>query len=245
MKKLIMSGLIGLSLCGLAFAQDSDQAMLQKIQKAYPKLDVIKATYIPSVKLYEVRIKDSNNLSYTNSSLDYFILNGQIIDPKSQVNVSTERDMNFVKDFVKSLPYQKSIPVKYGNGQRRVAIFTDPDCPYCKATDQAIDAQMKTDNITFSYFMNPLNIPGHEDAPLKARKIWCSSDRTAAWRNWMLNGVLPNNAGTCANPVAETKELSTKNGFNSTPTLLFDNGFVWRGQISPAQIREVLNRKAP
>lgn len=246
MKKILLSVMLsGLFMSHLAIAQESNAGMLKKIQSQYPSLNVINVTYLPNVKLYEIKTKNSKTLSFTNETIDYFILNGQIVDPKNKINVSTERDMVVIKDFFKGLPFNKSINIKYGNGQRKVAIFTDPDCPYCKATDQTIDNQMKQDNITFSYFMNPLNIPGHEEAPLKAKKIWCSPDKAAAWKNWMLNNVLPTNPGTCNNPVAETKQIATDNGFNSTPTFVFDNGYIWRGQISPAQIREILNKKSP
>jgi thiol:disulfide interchange protein DsbC len=246
MKKLLLSSFIGLTLLSNPiFAQDSDLVMLHKIQKEYPNLNVIKTTYLPSVKLYEVRTKSSKVLSFTNNDLDYFILNGQIIDPKSKHNISIDRDMVQVQDFFNNLPFDKSIHIKYGNGSRKIAVFTDPDCPYCKATDQDIDNQMQKDNITFNYFMNPLNIEGHDESPLKARKIWCSADRAQAWKEWMVNGILPNNPGTCKTPVAETKQFSSDNGFNSTPTLIFDNGFVWRGKITPAQIREILNKKQP
>lgn len=243
MKKLLLGVTLSLALTSV-FAQNN-QEMLKKIQKENPNLGVSKVTYLPEIKLYEIRTNKSKALSYTNENMDYFILNGQILDPKSKKNVSVERDMNVIKDFFKDLPFNKSIPIKFGNGERKIAVFTDPDCPYCKAADQAIDAYMKKDNITFYYFMNPLNIVGHEDAPLKAKKIWCSPDKAASWKKWMLEGVLPNNAGTCSNPVAETKALAAENNFTSTPTFVFDNGFIWRGQISPDQIREVLNKKGP
>lgn len=245
MKKLLISSILGLVMSQSAFAALDNKAMLEKIQKEYPNLNVSAVTYLPEVKLYEIKTQNNSPLSFTNENIDYFILNGQIIDPKNKVNVSTERDMEQLKELFNSLPFDKSIPVKFGTGARKIAIFTDPDCPYCKATDQAIYNQMTKDNLSISYFMNPLNIVGHEQAPLKAKKIWCSPNKSAAWENWMLNGILPDNPGTCANPVDETKEMSTQLGFNSTPTIMFDNGFIWRGQISPEQIREILNKKAP
>lgn len=245
MKKILLATLLGLSLSSIAYAQTNDQTMLQKVKKAYPKMNVTKITFIPEIKLYELRTQNSNGLSFTNENLDYFILNGQLIDPKTKKNMTIERDMNLVKDIFKGLPYNKSIPVKFGNGQRKIAVFTDPDCPFCKTTDKNIHEHLSKDNITFFYFMNPLDIPGHENAPLKARKIWCSPNKTEAWKNFMLNDVLPENNGSCPNPVAETKALSTTLQFNSTPTFIFDNGYIWRGGINPDQIREVLNKKAP
>jgi thiol:disulfide interchange protein DsbC len=216
--------------------------LLKRIKKEYPNLNAEKVSFIKSVNLYEVRFKDTNNLSYTNNNMDFFIINGQIINPKTKQNITTERDLAFVREFVNNLPYDKSIMVKYGTGERKIVIFTDPDCPFCKDTDKMIHSKMKNDNITINYFMNPLRIPGHEDAPLKARKIWCSQDRSTAWVNWMVNGMLPNNDGSCKNPVDETKKIGTDSGFNSTPTIIFDNGYIWKGSITPEQIRDILNK---
>ena len=247
MKKQIITSLVALSLSLSAFAQIKDADMLKKIQKTYPKLNVSAAIYLPEIKLFEVRIKDDNNLSYTNENIDFFLINGSIINPKTQENVSTTRNMEYVKDFLRSLPFEKSIEIKYGNinskTRRRIAVFTDPDCQFCKATDKLIAAEMKKDDITFNYFFNPLNIPGHELAPEKARKIWCSPNKVSAYKNWMENSILPDNNGTCKNPIQETKAIAVKNDFNSTPTLVFDNGFIWKGAITPAQIRELLQAK--
>lgn len=258
MKKLLILLSVFL-LCGSAFASSKkhvekdvavtqekvidESVFLKKINKEYPNLNVVKSVFIPSVKLYEIHLKGSNNLAYTNGNIDYFIINGQIINPKTKQSITLERDLEFVKSFVAGLPYEKSIVEKFGTGERKIVVFTDPDCPFCKETDKLINSQMTKDNITINYFMNPLRIKGHEDAPLKARKIWCSNDRSAAWKDWMLNGNIPANDGTCKNPVSETKEIAEENGFNSTPTIIFDNGFVWKGAITPAQIREILNKK--
>lgn len=245
MKKKIIAGILGALLSTSAFAALDNTAMLSKIQKEYPNLNIKEVTYLPEVKLYELKTSTNDPLSFTNENLDYFLLNGQIIDPKNKTNVSMDRDMEQLKSLFNSLPFDKAINVKFGTGERKIAIFTDPDCPFCKATDQAIFNQMTKDNVTISYFMNPLNIPGHEQAPLKAKKIWCSPDKAKAWENWMINSVLPDNPGTCANPVDETKALSTELGFNSTPTVMFDNGFMWRGQVQPEQIRDILSKKKP
>lgn len=246
MKKLLLSAILGISLLGTtAFAQDFNEknsAMLSKIQKEYPNLGIQKATYLPNVKLYELKSKNNEPLTYVNEDVTYFILNGQIIDPVKKVNVSQVREIVNTQDFFNSLPFNESIQSKFGTGERHIAIFTDPDCPYCRQVDHGIYSQMNQDNLTVSYFMNPLDIPGHEQAPLKAKKIWCSPDKAEAWKNWMISNVLPDNPGTCDNPVEKNMALAEENDFMLTPIIVFDNGIVWRGKIEPAQIREVLTK---
>lgn len=240
--QLVVGAILGI-LASTSFAVTDNKAMLDKITKAYPKLGVKQVTYLPEIKLYELSRDELDPLSYTNENMDYFLLNGKIVDPKTQNDVSTERDRNQLRTIFKGLPFDKAINVKLGKGTRKIAIFSDPDCPYCRLTDQEIFNQMKQDDITISYFMNPLPIQGHEKAPQKARQIWCSPDKAKAWENWMVNSVLPDNPGTCSNPVEDTMKLSEKMGFMSTPTIMFDNGYIWRGRIRPSDIRQILNQK--
>lgn len=248
MKKLLLSAMLSLGfLVNPVMAQYTDQEqksseMLKKIQTEYPNLNVSQVTYLPEIQLYELKVKNNEPLSYTDENVNYFILNGQIVDPKRKINVSQQREIVNTQDFFNSLPFNEAIQAKFGNGERHIAIFTDPDCPYCRQTDQAIYSQMGQDNLTISYFMNPLAIPGHEQAPLKAKKIWCSPNKSEAWKNWMITNVLPDNPGTCDNPVEKNMKLSEENGFTLTPIVIFDNGIVWRGKIDPAQIREILTK---
>jgi thiol:disulfide interchange protein DsbC len=248
MKKILISALLSLSLfSGMQVAMaDTPQetAMLAKIQKAYPTLSVEKVTWLPNVKLYQVDLKDTYVPSYTNENIDYFILQGQVIDPKNKTNISAQADTNEVVRMFKSLPTKDAIVYKYGKGTRKIAIFTDPDCPFCRATDQDIHTNLTKSDVTIYYYMNPLTgIQGHEDAAIKAAKLWCSPDRNKAWLDWMLRGQMPTNAGTCDNPVARTRDFAAKIGFNSTPTLIFDNGFVYRGQIDSANINAILSKR--
>ena len=246
--KKILSGLLAIAAfsSSVAFAMTpQEKTMLDKLRKEYPKLNVEDVVFLPSINLYELRIKNSTTLAFTDPNIEYFLMAGEIVDAKNKKNISAEREIVNTQRFFNNLPANKAIVIKYGKGTRKVAIFTDPDCPYCKASDKDIHSKLNKQDITFYYYMNPLRIQGHEEAPLKARKIWCSADKGKAWLDWVYNERLPNNPGTCPNPVADTKALSESVGFNSTPTLVFDNGFVWRGQVNSQQITEIFKKGNP
>lgn len=230
-----------------AMAETKDEkAVGAKLAKAYPSMKYQNVTFLPEIGLYEVRLSDAaQTLSYTNKNVDFFLVAGEIIDPKTKKNVSSERAMVNVEQFYKSLDFKNAISIKYGKGTRQMAVFTDPDCPFCKSLDREIHSKLTNDDITVHYFFNPLRIAGHEDAPLKAAKIWCAPDRAQALKSWMLDGVLPMNDGSCKNPVAESKNFSTSVGFNSTPTIVFDNGHIARKTLSAEEIRLVLQDRTP
>lgn len=244
MKKLLIGTLLSiLSIASFAGNQTPQEAaFLKKINANYPKLGINDAIYLPSVQLYELHKKGDIRLMYTNESIGYIMMNGELLDLKNQKNLSKDREALNVNRFFAELPKEKSIPVKFGNGSRSVAIFTDPDCPYCRALDKEIHANLKNQNMTINYYMNPLKIQGHEMAPMEAKKIWCSPDKSKSWIDWMLNGKLPPNDASCANPVDETKALATSVGFDVTPVIIFDNGYVVKGGIDAKQFVEILNR---
>lgn len=245
MKKIVFG--LALLMASLSFSTHAAELddVTAKIKKTYPSLSIKNVTYLPSINLYEVRLQGNNQLTYTNKDVSFFLVSGEIVDPKTKQNVSADRSMTNIVKFVNELDYKKAINIKYGTGERKIVIFTDPDCPFCKTTDREIHNNLTNSNITVSYFFNPLNIQGHEQAPLKAAKIWCAPNKEQAFKDWMLNGVLPNNPGTCPNPVAETKKLSTEMGFNSTPTIIFDNGHIARQSLSAEQITKVFEAKKP
>jgi len=245
MKKIL--SIMGISLLMVTngvFAQDVNK-MTEKLKKSFPNLGVESVSYVKDLNLYELTMAGNPAYGYTNENNDYFLISGELIDVKNKINYTKENEFNKVKKFYKSLPTDKAIVVKYGKGTRSFAVFSDPDCPFCKTLDREIHTKLTTADITIYYYMNPLNIPGHEQAPLKAAKIWCDKDKGRAWVNWMLNGVLPTNDGTCKNPVSETKAFATKAGFNGTPTIIFDNGYTAAQQMTGEEILKALNAKKP
>ena len=242
-KSLIGLAVSVLLLTNNVYAQDAKK-MQEKINQTYPNLNVVAVEYLKDINLYELKIKDTQTLSYTNEANDFFIIEGNIVDVKNKMNYTKEREYINTQKFFNALPKEKAIVVKYGKGTRKIAVFTDPDCPYCRTLDKEIHTKLKDSDITFYYYMNPLTgIKGHEQSPLKAAKIWCSADKGKAWVDWMLNGVLPNNEGTCKNPVAETKQFATSVGFNSTPMIILDNGLVANQALSSEQILSGLKQR--
>ena len=117
-----------------------------------------------------------------------------------------------------------------GNGARRIAIFSDADCPYCAR----LETELKNiDNVTIYTFLYPID-QLHPDSARKSRMIWCAPDKVKAWDAFFASGTLPENSGDCDNPITATRELGQKMRVNATPTLVFADGSVIPGAL-PAQ----------
>jgi len=120
---------------------------------------------------------------------------------------------------------------------RTVAIFSDPDCPYCRR----LEAEMKSlTDITIYTFLMPI-ASLHPDARSKAITVWCSKDRVAAWHALMWRDEKIS-AKECPHPVDRNVALGDRLGISGTPTLVAADGRVLPGAASNAQIEAWLAR---
>jgi thiol:disulfide interchange protein DsbC len=119
------------------------------------------------------------------------------------------------------LPLDQAIKVVKGNGSRKLVVFSDVDCPFCKRLEQNELANIT--DVTVYTFLYPI-LQLHPDSANKSKAIWCASNRVKAWQDWILNNKLPSSAGNCEVPIEKIGELARKLGVTSTPTLIFADG---------------------
>ncbi|RFC38080.1 MAG: thiol:disulfide interchange protein DsbC [Candidatus Nitrotoga sp. CP45] len=220
-------------LASLSFSYaHADAAKVKDIlQKNYPQLGKIeKANKANILGLYEVVAQ--GQLFYTDEKAQYLI-SGNIIDLKTMRNLTEERSHKlFAIDF-NSLPLDLAIKKVKGNGQRKMAYFSDPNCGFCKK----LESELKNvDNVTLYLFM--LSI--FQGSDKKVQGVWCSKDQIKAWDNLMLNNVQPP-VGTCDAPTAKLMELSQKLNINGTPALIFADGVLVPGFRPAAELEKSLN----
>ena len=113
-------------------------------------------------------------------------------------------------------------------------VFEDPYCPYCKELEMTLE---RVDNVTVYVFLYPILT---DDSVLKAKSIWCSTDRLVAWHDWMRDGRAPRAAGTCAAPIAEVLALGKRLRVSGTPTIFFADGRRVSGAIPADEIEGYL-----
>jgi len=237
MLKLTMAMLAAGMMTANAWA---DEASLKKtIEATYPKVRVQSITKTPYTGLYEVFL--DGQIIYTDEKLSFLIVEGRLIDPKNKRDITAERLDELTKVNFAALPLDKAIKVVKGNGSRKLVVFSDPDCPYCKKLEQK-DLIGITD-VTVYTFLYPLE-ELHPDAANKSRTIWCSQDKAKAWQEWMLNGQLPKSK-ECDAPIDEVASLGRKLGITSTPTLIFENGKRVLGAYPAKEIEKLLDAASP
>ncbi len=188
--------------------------------------------------LYEVRV-DGSEIYYTDAKAD-FLIEGSLIDTRSKRNLTEERVEKLTAIKFETLPLKDAFVMVRGNGERKLAVFEDPNCGYCKRFERDLQ---KVDNVTVYLFLYPILGP---DSVEKSKAIWCAKDRVTAWLDWMLRDQSATSAaaGCDATALSRNVELGRKHKINGTPTLLFTNGSRVPGAVDAKKVEQMLTLAA-
>jgi len=220
----------------LATSVLADEASLKKtIEATYPKIKIDSIAKTPFPGLYEIYV--DGQIMYSDEKFNFLITEGRLVNPKTKQDITSARldELNRI-DFA-TLPLDLAIKVVKGNGSRKLVVFSDPDCPYCKKLEQK--ELVNITDVTIYTFLFPLE-QLHPDAANKSRAIWCSSDKVKAWQDWIINGQLPKTVNTCDTPVEKTAYLARQLRVTSTPTLFFEDGRRMLGAYPATEIEKGL-----
>ncbi len=234
---MIKRALIAALAAAFAFpvlAQDEAPAQIvEKFKAMYPKTTFKDIRKSQVAGLYEVVMGD--NIAYTDESGRYFIF-GHLFDMKEQVDITAQRKLDTKKAEFPAQHLANAIKTVKGDGSRVFAVFSDPDCPYCKQLEGEL---ARLDNVTIYTFLYPLESL-HPEAKTKAVSVWCAPNRNKAWSELMLAGKKPKLAA-CNNPVNDNLELGSRLGVVGTPTLIAADGRVLPGSAPAEKIDQWLN----
>jgi len=226
MRKSVIAAALALTFSASAMAGSAD--VEKRINELYPntKVTSVKDSLVKGV--YEVVM--GRNVAYSDESGRYLIF-GHLYDMKEQKDLTATviESLNTVE--VKSLNPADAIKTVKGKGERKLYVFSDPDCPYCKRLDAEVK---KLDNVTIYTYIFPLE-GLHPNAKSKGESIWCAKDQSKAWADFMDNGKVPESA-KCDTPIARTVALAAKLGITGTPTIIFENGTMAPGALPAEEI---------
>lgn len=229
---------LGLVAAMAVVSAQADVSTLQaNLKKNYPATKVTSVDVTPIKGIYEVVL--GKNLTYTDETGEYFLF-GDIIRMKDQSNLSSQKRDELKKIDFNSLPFKDAITYKRGDGSRKLAVFSDPQCPFCKRLETEL---MKLDNVTIYIFTNPL-VGLHPEARNLSKKIWCSKDKQKAWRDYLISSIEPTSDGLCVNPVDSNVQLSRELGFDGTPMTILEDGTVVAGAVSVGELDYKLDKVA-
>lgn len=216
MKKQIWLAVLTSLLMANAYANaDGLKALLESKN---PGMHVKSITVSPLPGIFEIYA--NGRVFYSDEKAEY-ILAGNLYDVAGKRNLTEERAKVLSTIKFEALPLGNAIKITKGNGAHKFAVFSDPDCPYCKMLEQNLDKIGLTDYTAY-IFLFPLE-EIHKDARAKSEAIWCADDRAAAWNAWMKEGKLPEKK-SCDAPISANRELGDTLGVAGTPTIYLSDG---------------------
>lgn len=193
---------------------------------------IAKASY---GNLYEV-VVNGLNVFYTDENANVAFI-GKVIDLQTHKDLIEARIQELQHVDFAVLPLDKAIVTVKGNGSRKVAVFSDPECPYCQELEREL---AKVSDVTIYTFLYPL-VELHPDAERKATLVWCAADRAKAWEELMLKGKEPAVSGKpCEPPFQAIQEIAKKFWISGTPGLIFSDGKLVPGAVNSVQIERNL-----
>ena len=225
--------LAGALLTTLALGAQANEAVIRKtLAERIPqlsKIDEVRAT--PMDGLFEVRI--GTDLFYTDARGNYLI-QGELIDTKARRNLTEDRINKLTAVKFDELPLKDAVTIVRGDGSRKLAVFEDPNCGYCKRFER--DMQ-HVNNVTVYLFLYPILSP---DSAEKSRNIWCAKDRTKAWQDYMLSDKAPESASCDTAALQRNLALGKKHKITGTPTLIFADGSRVPGAVNAKEVEKRL-----
>jgi thiol:disulfide interchange protein DsbC len=230
--RAVLAVLLAAAGIAAAIAQTPDATIRKNLGERLPQLrsiDEVSKTAMPGI--FEVRV--GVDLYYTDAEGN-FLMEGQLIDTRARRNLTEERMEKLLAIDFASLPIKDAFTIVRGNGKRKLAVFEDPNCPYCKRFERDLQ---KVDNVTVYMFLYPILGPDSAD---KSRNMWCGKEPAKAWLDWMLRNQ-PAAAANCdMTPLLRNVEFGKKHKITGTPTMVFIDGTRVPGAVNAQQIEKYL-----
>lgn len=219
----------------LSTASAQDAVIRKNLSERIPQLQKIdEVSKSPINGLYEVRV-NGTEIYYTDAEANY-LLQGNLIDTKLRRNLTEERIDKLTSIAFETLPLKDAFTIVRGNGKRKLAVFEDPNCGYCKRFEKDLQ---KIDNVTVHMFLYPILGP---DSVEKSKNIWCAKDKIRSWQDWMLQNQTPKSTSCDSAAIQRNVELGHKYKITGTPTLVFTDGSRVPGAINTEQIEKRLSQ---
>ena len=245
--RVLLAGMLALA-CAAAW---SDEAAIRKNWNLHnpkgPPIDEVAKT--PIAGLYELRV--GGDIVYSDESANYLIYpsrdvtdgrlpDGHLLDTRTKTDLTDQRLQKILEKEVPRLPFGDALVFKQGTGARRMVVFEDPNCHFCRDAERSF---MQLKDVTIYTFLIPIL---GQDSVDKARTIWCSKNNAQVWRNWMLQNVMPPRPmGKCDVAVLERNlDLAARHHLNYTPAIIFDDGSRFAGNADLEHLTKRLDEVA-
>ena len=236
--KLLAAAALLAVACTAAADEATVRRMVQEQMRRGATIESVQKT--PWGDLYEVVVRGRDGaLIYYVDSRATVIITGSVIDAKTGRNLTEERQRRLDAVKWESLPLQWAITTVRGSGRRKIAILSDPNCPYCKRLEEGLAT---LDDITVHILPYAILSPA---SVRQAKAVWCAKDRAKSWDDLMFRRIEPRAAPDCDTPVEKLVEFGRRIGATATPTWFLESGERYSGALPLDEVRRLLDATSP
>lgn len=218
-----------------SLSPDEVKLVFQKIRISEAKLLKIQMSPVKGIWEVSFENKGERGLFYLDFSKK-FLMSGSIIEVNVSINKTKERLNELNRDrkvnFSK-IQLKNALVLGEKNAARKIAVFTDPDCPFCgKLHAELKKVVEKRKDIAFYIKLFPLRM--HPDAYWKSKSIICNKSLELLEDNFDKKPIPQPNCKT--DEVDKNIKLAGELGISSTPTLILPDGSVHAGFLEAGEI---------
>ena len=204
----------------IAGQADELKTAADNFKTRYPKTKVLAYRLTPLPGIFEATV--GKEVIYFDKSAR-FVFSGRLLDMDRGEDLTDKRLKDLRRIAFDSLPLDKAVKTVYGNGKRKLAVFTDVDCPFSRKLGATLESLK---DVTVYTFLFPLESI-HPEARGKSDAIWCAKDPSQALAS-VLKGELSLKAisdnPVCPSPVNDILAFAKQHGIGGTPTLINEAG---------------------
>jgi thiol:disulfide interchange protein DsbC len=231
LKKMLTFALL-FSAAGVSFADIN--TLKTRLAQQYPNVKITNIQPTEMTGLYSAVM--DHQVVYINEQAQHLFV-GSMIRLKDHRNLTKDLVLENGRIEFNKLPLQDAIKTIKGNGQRKLVVFSDPNCPYCKTLDQNLQ---QLNNVTIYTFLYPLKA----QSIIPSKQVWCSNNPAFAWGNLIQKGIQPSAAATCQTPIERNLALGEQLGLEGTPAIIFENGQKVMGAYPAEEIEKLWQKMA-
>ena len=220
----------------------NQSAIEETIRKALPNTQITSIQPAPIEGLVEIMA--GRNILYSDPTGQYLVV-GSIYDMHTATDLTAERKIEASAIDWERLPLETAVKYR-GSGPQKLAVFFDPDCPWCRKLHDQLTSLKDVDIYAIMYPVEGL----HPNAKHKAATILCSTDPLEALGMVMEGKALPENTdqaclNKAATSISQVEAFARDHNIHGTPTLVAPDGRVRPGFIQAEQLKAWLNATNP
>ncbi len=220
----------------------TNEDVVGMLKKMNSSAKIIGIQLSPVKGLWEVTIEDKGRkgIFYTDFSKKFMIA-GPIVEfdnASNRTRESIEQIQNNRKVDVLKIPLGNALVLGSQGAQKKVIVFTDPDCPFCSKLDKEMKKVVE-ERKDIAFYIKLYPLPAHKDAYLKANAIECKKSLKMMEDNFEGRPISMDNCGT--KEIDDNIKLAQSLGFFGTPTLVLPDGTVHEGTLPADKLIELID----